>query len=98
MLTSKVNSDSFKLNYGDYPEFPIRNTFKGISDKEVPHEYRNFAFKKKNPLYFTVFCLNILFNDIVLKNKIYYCLHYFATCITKFGTIHELFGCWQQNN
>ncbi|RNA35840.1 hypothetical protein BpHYR1_022680 [Brachionus plicatilis] len=55
VLTSEINVASHVEFYNDYPEFPLRNTFKGIFDPE-----------QRNPLYFSVFSLNILMNDFVL--------------------------------
>ncbi|RNA16194.1 hypothetical protein BpHYR1_054069 [Brachionus plicatilis] len=42
ILTSEVNRDKFDIDNSEvYPEFPYRNTFKGIFDADSPHQDRN---------------------------------------------------------
>ncbi|RNA32552.1 hypothetical protein BpHYR1_015116 [Brachionus plicatilis] len=67
IYTVQINFDPYVTNYNYYPEFPERNTFKGIFDSELIHQYRALIPKQKNLIYFVVFCLNILMNDFVLK-------------------------------
>ncbi|RNA22263.1 hypothetical protein BpHYR1_014710 [Brachionus plicatilis] len=57
ILTSEVNRDLFDINNSQsYPEFPYRNTFKGIFDADSPHQDRNVDLQK-------------LFNKIAQLNK-----------------------------
>lgn len=67
IITSKINSNFFDQNYFySYPEFPFKNTFKGIFDKKFAYQ-DGFSFLKiKNPLYFAIFLGNFLFNNILL--------------------------------
>lgn len=66
ILTSAIDFNPFILSLDEYPEFPIRNTFKGIFDPDLPNQSRFFNFKESNPFYFAIYCLNIFINDFLL--------------------------------
>ena len=67
IITSEINSNLFDQAYiYSYPEFPLKNTFRGIFDKKIAYQ-DGFSFLKiKNTLYFVIFLSNFLFNNIVL--------------------------------
>ena len=65
ILTSEIKIDLFKDYY--YAEFPSRNTFKGIFDQENrPMLKRSLNFKQEKPMYFALFLLNFVLNDVLI--------------------------------
>lgn len=66
-LTSEVKRMDFEEIYGNlYPEYPLRNTFKGVFDSDLSHQSRTLKFKLQNPLYYGMFLFNFVTNDIII--------------------------------
>ena len=66
-LTSVVNKFTFDNIYENtYPEYPIRNSFKGVLDPDLPIVTLRMQLKAKNPLYFGLFMFNFISNDLIL--------------------------------
>lgn len=68
LLTFRINSNYVtNLNFNDYVEFPVRNTFTGLFEKDPNLNQRiGIKYKTKNPFYFVLFCLNFVLNDFLL--------------------------------
>ena len=66
-ITSEIKRFDFQEVYGNsYPEYPLRNTFKGVWDKDFPHQDRTLKFKFKNSFYYGLFLFNFMTNDVIL--------------------------------
>lgn len=74
ILSSTVNRFYLSIDYYDYVEFPLKNTFSSVNKVDLENSILpSSLLYKKNGTFFILFLINFFLNDIVLFLLLFVC-------------------------